>query len=82
MYEDFEDLRDNCPAEIKALIAVDLMHDDQEKLDAVWQVTADGEFRLALNQAVTDFWEKAVRDEGGAAEQSGKRKAETPPPAQ
>ena len=67
MYEDFEDLRDNCPAEIKALIAVDLLHDDQEKLDEVWQVTSDGEFRLALNQAVTDFWEKAVRNKGGAA---------------
>ncbi len=65
MYEDFEDLRDNCPAEIKALIAVDLMHDDQAKLDEVWQITADGEFRLALNQAVTDFWENAVRDKGG-----------------
>ncbi len=65
MYEDFEDLRDNCPAEIKALIAIDLMHDDQAKLDEVWQLTADGEFRLALNQAVTDFWENAVRDKGG-----------------
>jgi hypothetical protein len=67
MYEDFEDLRDNCPAEIKADIAIDLVHEDQDRLDAVWPVTGDGEFRLALTQAVSDFWEKAVRDTGGAA---------------
>lgn len=67
MYKDFEDLRDNCPAEIKATIAIDLLHDDQDKLDEVWPVTGDGEFRLALNQAVSDFWENAVRDKGGAA---------------
>jgi len=66
MYEDFEDLRDNCPAEIKALIAIDLDHEDQDKLDAVWPVTADGEFRLALTQAVSDFWEKAVRENGAS----------------
>lgn len=65
MYEDFEDLRDNCPAEIKAAIAIDLDHEDQEKLDAVWPFTGDGEFRLALTQAVSDFWENAVRNEGG-----------------
>jgi hypothetical protein len=64
MYEDFEDLRDNCPAEIKAVIAIDFMHDDQERLDTLWPTTSDGEFRLALNQAVTDFWENAVRDKG------------------
>jgi len=67
MYEDFEDLRDNCPAEIKAVIAIDFLHDDQEKLDAVWPITADGEFRLALNQAVTDFWENAVREKGSGS---------------
>jgi hypothetical protein len=67
MYEDFEDLRDNCPAEIKAMIAVDLDHEDQEKLDAAWPVTGDGEFRLALTQAVSDFWENAVREKGGEA---------------
>ena len=65
MYEDFEDLRDNCPAEIKASIAIDLDHEDQAKLDEVWPVTGDGEFRLALTQAVSDFWENAVRDTGG-----------------
>jgi len=67
MYEDFEDLRDNCPAEIKAAIAIDFLHDDQDQLDEVWPITADGEFRLALNQAVTDFWENAVRDKGAGS---------------
>jgi hypothetical protein len=67
MYEDFEDLRDNCPAEIKAAIAIDFLHDDQDPLDALWPITADGEFRLALNQAVTDFWENAVRDKGAGS---------------
>jgi hypothetical protein len=67
MYEDFEDLRDNCPAEIKAVIAIDFLHDDQDKLNALWPVTSDGEFRLALNQAVTDFWETAVRDKGAGS---------------
>jgi len=67
MYEDFDDLRDNCPVEIMANIAIDFLHDDQEKLDAAWPSTADGEFRLALNQAVTDFWEKAVRDKGAGS---------------
>jgi len=67
MYEDFEDLRDNCPARIKAVIAIDFLHDDQDQLDALWPITADGEFRLALNQAVTDFWENAVRDKGAGA---------------
>ena len=64
MYEDFEDLRDNCPSGVKALIAIDLDHEDQDQLDEVWPVTADGEFRLALTQAVSDFWEKAVRENG------------------
>jgi hypothetical protein len=67
MYQDFDDLRDNCPAEISAMISVDLDHDDPARLAEVWTVTADGEFRLALNQAVTDFWEKAVRDKGGSS---------------
>ena len=67
MYEDFEDLRDNCPAEIKAAIAIDFLHDDQDQLDSLWPITADGEFRLALNQAVTDFWENAVRDKGAGS---------------
>jgi hypothetical protein len=67
MYEDFEDLRDHCPAEIKAMIAIDFLHDDQDKLDAVWPSTGDGEFRLALVQAVTDFWENAVRDKGAGS---------------
>jgi hypothetical protein len=66
MYKDFEDLRDNCPAEIKAAIAIDLDHEDQEKLDEVWPFTGDGEFRLAVTQAVSDFWENAVRQEGGS----------------
>ncbi len=67
MYEDFEDLRDNCPARIKAAIAIDFLHDDQNQLDALWPVTGDGEFRLALNQAVTDFWENAVRGKGAGS---------------
>jgi hypothetical protein len=33
----------------------------------VWPATGDGEFRLALNQAVTDFWEKAVRAKGAGS---------------
>jgi hypothetical protein len=67
MYEDFEDLRDNCPARIRALIAVDFSHDDPERLDAVWPATADDEFRLYLTGAVRDFWEHEVRTRGGAA---------------
>lgn len=67
MYEDFEDLRNNCPTAIKAAIAIDFMHDDQDQLDALWPMTADGEFRLALNQAVTDFWGNAVRDKGAGS---------------
>jgi len=67
MYEDFEDLRDHCPAEIKATVAIDFLHDDQDQLDAAWPATGDGEFRLALNQAVTDFWEKAVRVQGAGS---------------
>ncbi len=65
MYEDFEDLRDNCPVEIKADIALDFFHDDMDKLTAFWPFTSDGEFRLYLTQRVTDFWEKAVRARGG-----------------
>jgi hypothetical protein len=67
MYEDFEDLRDNCPAEIRAEVAIDFLQDDQDRLEALWPTTGDGEFRLVLNQAVTDFWTKAVRDRGGEA---------------
>ena len=44
-----------------------VLHDDQDHLDAVWPSTGDGEFRLALVQAVTDFWEKAVREEGAGS---------------
>ena len=65
MYEDFEDLRDNCPAEIKAEIAIDLEHDDLNRLDEVWPTTTDGEFRLYLNSAVSNFWENEVRTRGG-----------------
>jgi len=65
MYEDFEDLRDNCPAEIKAEIAMDLIHDDPLHLAEVWPAVEDGEFRLSLVQAVTDFWEKEIRSKGG-----------------
>jgi hypothetical protein len=67
MYEDFEELRDNCPAEIMATVAIDFLHDDQGQLDTLWPAIGDGEFRLALNQAVTDFWEKAVRDQGAGS---------------
>ena len=66
MYEDFEDLRDNCPAEIKADIAIDLEHDDSARLAEIWPATEDGEFRLYLNQAVSDFWEYEVRNRRGA----------------
>jgi len=65
MYEDFEDLRDNCPAEIKADIAIDLEHDDLNRLDEIWPTTTDGEFRLYLNSAVSNFWENEVRGRGG-----------------
>lgn len=61
-YYDFEDLRDNCPAELQADIAVDLLHDDPERLDAAWPATGDGGFRLALTQAVADFWEAALHE--------------------
>jgi hypothetical protein len=64
MYEDFEDLKAHCPAEIKATIAIDFLHADRKKLDVVWPSTGDGEFRLVLVQAVTAFWENAVRDQG------------------
>ncbi len=64
MYEDFEDLRDNCPAEIKADIAIDIEHDDPVRLAEIWAVTGDGEFRLYLNQAISNFWENQVRNRG------------------
>lgn len=65
MYKDFEDLRDNCPAEIKADIAIDFNHEDPDQLLAFWSSTEDGEFRLSLVQRVTDFWEREVRTRGG-----------------
>lgn len=64
MYRDFEDLRDNCPAEIRADIAVDFDHPDPDQLREVWPAVSDGEFRLALTQAFADFWEHEVRDAG------------------
>jgi hypothetical protein len=67
MYQDFEDLRDNCPAEIKAEIAIDFHHPDPDSLAAFWPATEDGEFRLSLVQRVSDFWESEVRDRGGTA---------------
>jgi hypothetical protein len=65
MYKDFDDLRDNCPAEIKAEVAVDFNHDDPERLKEFWPSTEDGEFRLSLVQRVSDFWEREVRAKGG-----------------
>ena len=65
MYEDFEDLRDNCPVEIKADIALDFTHKEMEKLQEFWPFTSDGEFRLYLTSRVSDFWERAVRTRGG-----------------
>ena len=65
MYKDFEELRDNCPAEIKADIAIDFHHPELPRLDEIWAFTGDGEFRLSLIQKVTDFWERAVRARGG-----------------
>ena len=67
MYRDFEDLRDNCPVEIQAEIAIDFHHSDPERLDEIWAVTQDGEFRLSLTQRVTDFWEGVARERGGDA---------------
>lgn len=64
MYQDFDDLRDNCPFELKADIAVDFKHPDPDKLAEVWPATGDGEFRLSLTQAVSDFWEREVRERG------------------
>lgn len=60
-YKDFDDLRDNCEAEIQADFAIDLLHDRQERLDEVWPATHDGGFRLTLTQAVADYWEEAVK---------------------
>jgi hypothetical protein len=68
MYQDFEDLRDNCPTAIRAAVAVDFEHADPARLAAAWPATADGEFRLALVQAVTDFWEGLVRARGRVPE--------------
>ena len=65
MYKDFDDLRDNCPAEIQADIALDFHHTDPERLEEIWSVTGDGEFRLSLVQKVTDFWEKTIRAKSG-----------------
>ena len=65
MYQDFEDLRDNCPAEIKAEIAIDYHHADPKALADFWPRTEDGEFRLSLIQRVSDFWEHQVRSRGG-----------------
>jgi len=65
MYKDFEDLRDNCPAEIKAEIAVDFTHPDPAQLAEFWPRTEDGEFRLSLVQRVSDFWEREIRQRGG-----------------
>lgn len=67
MYRDFEDLRDNCPVRIDANIAIDLVHESLDRLNAVWPVTGDGEFRLYLTGEVAGFWEDAVRGKGGEA---------------
>ena len=71
MYQDFEDLRDNCPAELKADIAVDFKHADPGKLAEVWPATSDGEFRLSLTQTVSDFWEREVRERGKDVPEDG-----------
>jgi len=65
MYKDFDDLKENCQAEIQADIAVDFLHDDPAALAAFWPVTTDGEFRLGLTQRVSDYWERAIREKGG-----------------
>jgi len=65
MYEDFEDLRDNCPSRIKAQVAIDFHHPEQQKLQEFWPQTTDGEFRLSLVQRVSDFFEREVRQRGG-----------------
>lgn len=65
MYRDFEDLRDHCPAGLRASIALDFHHDDLDQLASHWPATGDGEFRLGLTQAVSEFWDKAVRARGG-----------------
>ncbi len=66
MYKDFEDLRDNCPAEIKAEVAIDFKHDNLDRLQKFWPSTEDGEFRLSLVQRVSDFWEREVRSRSGS----------------
>jgi len=68
MYRDFEDLRDNCPARIRAEIAIDVLHADQGFLNELWPATADGEFRLSLTQTVADYWENAVRGTGSVGD--------------
>ena len=65
MYRDFEDLRANCPVELKADVAIDLQHADAGRMAEIWPMTADGEFRLYLTQRVADFWEGLVREQGG-----------------
>ena len=65
MYRDFEDLRDNCPVSLRADIAIDLTHDDPERMAELWPATTDGGFRLALTDAVTGFWEDEVRRRAG-----------------
>jgi len=65
LYADFDDLRDNCPAEIKATIAIDIDHDDPARLVKIWPATEDGEFRLYLTSAISDFWETELRERGG-----------------
>ena len=66
-YRDFDDLRANRAAEIRADIAVDLEHPDPPRLDEAWAVAADGEFRLSLTQAVADHWERILRETAAAA---------------
>ena len=65
MYKDFEDLRDNCPAGVKADIAIDFIHNEPSRLQKFWPKPEDGEFRLSLVQRVSDFWEQEVRKRGG-----------------
>lgn len=60
-YRDFEDLRDNAPAAYRLEIAVDVEHDDPERLAELWSATAEGEFRLTLTGAAGRFWERELR---------------------
>jgi len=65
LYQDFDDLRDNFPAEIKTTTAIDIENHDPERLIKIWPATEDCEYRLDLTSAISDFWEAELHERGG-----------------